>query len=348
MLSKSIINALIIIAIVTTSCRDKIDIEAINSNEKLVVIEGNINNATGPYYVYLSYASTDNIDVESRLVKNPISNANVNIVNITSGNIISFVEKTGEVGTYFSSETSTIKGEVNNEYYLEVEILGKIYQSNIEKIEEAAPIDSVYIDFNEISRKVEVYVDFTDPASSKDAYIWNWNGFKQVRTNLPDGMGGGLGGGNTGGAVDCCSFCFIPFTGNEISVFEDSRQNGQKVSRQKITEFFVVKKNEFLIEVQQHRLGEEAFNFWNLISLQQQSEGGLFDPPPFGILGNMRNINDDNEEVLGYFYASGVSENYIQFIGYEYALTDLFFENLQDDCRLLPKADTLKPKNWIR
>ena len=329
---------------ISLSCRDKIDIEAINSDEELVVIEGNINNATGPYYVYLSYASTDNVDVNNKLVKNPISNANVNIVNITSGNTISFLEKNGEVGTYISSETPTIKGEINNEYYLEVDFEGKAYQSAIEKIEAAAPIDSVYVDYNEISKKVEVFVDFTDDASSKDAYIWKCNGFKQIRTALPDTFDPIT----LEPDVLCCSFCYTPFTGNEIIVFEDTRQNGQKVSKQKVTSFYIVKKNEFLIDVQQHRLGEQAYNFWNLLSLQLESEGGLFDPPPFGIKGNIRNIDNDNEEVLGYFYASGVREKSLQFKGYEYALTDSFFENLQDDCRLLPKADTLKPKNWIR
>ena len=54
------------------------------------------------------------------------------------------------------------------------------------------------------------------------------------------------------------------------------------------------------------------------------------------------------ETVLGYFYASGISEIQLQFNGNRYALNPTPFENIDNDCRLIQLADTLTPKNWQR
>ena len=41
--------------------------------------------------------------------------------------------------------------------------------------------------------------------------------------------------------------------------------------------------------------------------------GGLYDKQPSGSEGNIYNVNDAEEQVLGYFYSSQVQENWIVF-----------------------------------
>lgn len=320
-----------------SSCLDKVDIESKNFIQKQLVVEGNINNGDGPYVVKLSYAFSINEENKRQIKNQGIFDAEVAIINSTSGDRLELIPSKipSEWGIYKSPINSSFKGLNQNEYYLEIEVENEIYQSSREKIVTASSMDSIYAVYNENTRKMEVFVDFTDPESSKDYYIWEWNGYKRIRTFLPDVP-----------FIECCNICYIPLQGNDINVFEDEFQNGQSIKKQKISDFFIIRFNVFLIEVQQHRLNKEAYDFWNLLKLQQESQGSLFDPPPFGIKGNISNINNKDETVLGYFYASGISEDHLKFSAFEYAVFQSPFEGTEDDCRKLAKADTLKPVNW--
>ena len=209
-------------------CREKIDFIIEDSGDKQLVVEGNITDREGPYYVYLSYASPDVVNENQRVQKDPVSLAKVMIVHVATGNEEELFELPEEKGTYASPENSTFKGELENDYYLQIELGGETYQSSVEKIYAPPPIDSIYTEFNNDSRMIEIFIDFTDPVDTRDAYLWKWNAFKQIRTNLPDEP-----------FVACCAICYVRFAGNEINVIEDINQNGRKIKKQKVASFFI-------------------------------------------------------------------------------------------------------------
>ena len=47
----------------------------------------------------------------------------------------------------------------------------------------------------------------------------------------------------------------------------------------------------------------EAFAYWEQARVQLARGGGVFDPPFAPVVGNIRNVNDPSEVVLGYFHA---------------------------------------------
>ncbi|MBL7110878.1 MAG: DUF4249 domain-containing protein [Bacteroidales bacterium] len=61
----------------------------------------------------------------------------------------------------------------------------------------------------------------------------------------------------------------------------------------------------------QHSLSEEAYLYWDRITNQLSEGGGLYEKQPSGTDGNIFNVNDAGEKVLGYFYASQVKEKRI-------------------------------------
>lgn len=63
--------------------------------------------------------------------------------------------------------------------------------------------------------------------------------------------------------------------------------------------------------VRQYRLNEEAYNYWNQLSKITESLGGLFDPIPYHVQGNLHADNDPDELVLGYFGGGDVTEKRI-------------------------------------
>lgn len=60
----------------------------------------------------------------------------------------------------------------------------------------------------------------------------------------------------------------------------------------------------YSILVKQYGLSREAFEYWTELSKSTQLTGGLFDPQPAQVTGNIKNIADPKSLVFGYFSAS--------------------------------------------
>ena len=63
--------------------------------------------------------------------------------------------------------------------------------------------------------------------------------------------------------------------------------------------------------ISQHSLSHDAFLYWEKMREQAGDTGGLFETQPSSSRGNIYNINDPDEKVLGYFFASQVQEKRI-------------------------------------
>lgn len=60
----------------------------------------------------------------------------------------------------------------------------------------------------------------------------------------------------------------------------------------------------YYLTVYQQSLSESAFDYWDQVSQVVERSGGFFEPAPGKIKGNIRNADDPEEEVFGYFYAT--------------------------------------------
>ena len=61
------------------------------------------------------------------------------------------------------------------------------------------------------------------------------------------------------------------------------------------------------LQIYQHSITKEAYTFFAAIEQQENSQGGIFDPPPAALAGNLYNPEDPDEQVIGIFDASVVS-----------------------------------------
>jgi hypothetical protein len=97
-------------------------------------------------------------------------------------------------------------------------------------------------------------------------------------------------------------------------------------------------KVKYSLLVKQYSLSDTAYYYWNQLKKQNEETGGLYETQPAQIRGNISNINDDNEIVLGYFNVSGLSEKRIfvsenfNFFPQDYScrLVKLFWEDLAE------------------
>jgi len=67
----------------------------------------------------------------------------------------------------------------------------------------------------------------------------------------------------------------------------------------------------YSLQVLQYSLNDEAYDFWEQIEEQNQESGGIYEKQPDYVSGNMYNMNNQEEYVLGYFDLCPVSEKRI-------------------------------------
>src|SRR5699024_5022852 len=64
----------------------------------------------------------------------------------------------------------------------------------------------------------------------------------------------------------------------------------------------------YSINVQQIALTEEAYTYWLGLYKTTENVGGLFDPMPAQVIGNISGLSDPNETVVGFFSGATISE----------------------------------------
>jgi hypothetical protein len=87
--------------------------------------------------------------------------------------------------------------------------------------------------------------------------------------------------------------------------------NGNSLNSDRLNQFLIMEDEidyrfglGYLLRISQHSLGRQAYEYWDKVSQAVSLSGGLFEASPGEIIGNIRNINDAEEVVFGYFYVS--------------------------------------------
>lgn len=244
---------------------------------------------------------------------------------------------------------------------------GKTYQSTPAKMLPVAPIEDFR--FEETEKKVlntlgnevieygyNIVAIFNDPAETEDFYRWQYEGTFEIVTKLPpppenpniDTLGTDPTN-PTNPTPDCCTRCWrtdFESDYSELSIFSDEFLNGERIEREV---FFLERDRRFLIRyawtLRQLSLTESDYNFWRSLQEQQENNGSLFAPEVGNTQGNIYNVDDPTEVVLGHFGASSVATYDFVFDRtniQRYTISD----TLVTDCRNLLRSTATKPDGF--
>lgn len=265
-------------------CIDPYEVE-VPPGEKRLVVEGRITNDEGPYSVIITYSGNYSTKVNG--ISEFISGATVCIYD-DQDNCAELYESSK--GRYITDKW-TFRGEIGRSYYLDIILPnGKHYQSKPEKMIQASEIDRVYFEYNpgdEVNKQgFYVYMDAQDPADEHNYYKWEsiswwYYSFDPCWNRVPD---------------------FDAF-----NIMEDKNINGNMIARKLIKIVPYTGRTPYVVTVQQMALSESAYKYLFNLNEQLNLTGSIFDPPPTLIRGNLFNVEDPDELVLGYFYAGGFS-----------------------------------------
>ena len=341
-----------------SACIERIPLDESLTGEPLLVVDGGVSNQAGPYRVALSYTSSTLEAYQGEA----LTGAEVYLTD-QENNRTEFTETIEDPGIYVT-DSSTFRGNVGSTYQLHVVAPnGKTYASIPETIPPVSAIDSIYFSVENRPRVdlignltdewgLRFYVETADGSDQTVYYRWTWSETFQFPTPIiPPGP-----------PTDVATICYLTaFPPRVIRLGSTQGLQNNRI-KQKLN-FVTIAGRQLQIRysllVQQHALTERAYIYWQSVQQQIESVGGIFDPPPSPLVGNLYNVDNDRETVLGYFQAASVAEKRIFVSRSEVPPSPdgsmpspssaCSGESPSDfclDCSLVPGATTVPPPFW--
>ncbi|RYF74846.1 MAG: DUF4249 domain-containing protein [Cytophagaceae bacterium] len=192
----------------------------------------------------------------------------------------------------------------------------------------------------------DLYIDTQDPLNQANFYRWDWKLYEkqdwcrtceqgQYSINNVHVLisGNGLQYFQTGDSLledcfyappplpgfppnryfvydySCRTQCWAILYSHQLNVFADTYSNGGMISGRKVAQIPFYQHDPCLVEIRQSALSPTAYQFYNQFQSQTQNNGGVADSPPSAIVGNIKNVANPQERIVGFFTASAVSTN---------------------------------------
>ena len=269
-----------------------------------------------------------------RSATTPVEGAKVEIV-VNGSQVVSLPENRTTRGLYEAPEG--FRGRVGSTYQLRFQLTdGQRYESTAEPMPAVPNIGRVYDRFDaagianaEKTRFLPanlVYVDTQDPAEQRNYYRWQYTLWElqswcascergiynlafNPATNQFSGACQTQVGLPAGNIYDytCASPCWEIIRGLSINLLADNFSNGKSIAGRLVVAVPYTQPVGALLEIRQQGLTPGAYQYYRLFEQQAQNTGGLADTPPSPIVGNIRNLANEREPVVGYFSGASVS-----------------------------------------
>lgn len=311
------------------TCVDPVDLP-INSSLDVLIVDCTLTDKAETQVIRLNRSKADVITGRFGYV--PLTGANVQIL-VDSLNVVIAQETTD--GRY--QLPADFKGLTGHVYQLKFTLSdGTRYESTPEQLQPVAPIGQVRAQFNPTSLSGierlnnaysaahDFYVDFTDPGDQTNYYRWDWidwerqewcrscnKGLYQIRDNqgnlLEDCVNNTLNASFPNYDYNCRTACWEIIYSNNLVLFSDQFSNGNPVKSLLIGQVPLYSKEASLVEVRQSSLTKKAYDYLERLNDQTQATGGVASGQPALLVGNVQNVAQRNEPVVGYFAVSSVS-----------------------------------------
>jgi len=275
----------------------------VDKYEDLLVVEGGITNHRGPYMIRISKSS--HLDSSAYT---PYTGCVVKIL-VDDGEEEYLTEISPGI---FYTTPNGIQGQIGKSYKLNISTPDdKNYESSFELLKEPVEIDNVYAeveyrnngDYDHQLAGYQFYVDTKNSVSDSTYYMWDlletyhyqsdyfihWYYTNRLYDFHP---------------IDSLYNCWRTARIKEIYTFNSSLLVNDKLERFPLKYVNTEDRRltiKYSLLVTQYTINKKAFQFWSAIEDQNSEQGSLYSHQPYQIKGNLRNINNDDEPVLGFF-----------------------------------------------
>lgn len=276
------------------ACQKPINIQATTTNANILVVEGLINAGADLTTIRLSRT----VVIGNKTTANPEGGA---IVTIENAQATVAILKEITKGTYSSSPT-VLNLDKTKQYRLRVKTSnGKTYLSDLADVKITPPIDSV--GYTVKNNGIQVYASTHDDTNNSRYYLYNYAEAWQFNAKYYSSY---YSNGSTTlprTPANLVSSCYAEtataniFLNSTAALTQDVAYQFPLIFIEGTSERISVK---YTILVTQTVLTKEAYTFWENLKKSTETLGSIFDTQPSQLIGNIHNIADPTEPVIGY------------------------------------------------
>jgi hypothetical protein len=270
----------------------------VEENPQYLVVNGMLN-LDGTAEIRL----TTTTNINSKEAPPAVSQA---VVTIETDDNNSFQLSESRLGQYLASGLSL---NSNTQYRLRIKANGEEYLSEFVPMKNSPPIDSVT--YFASGEGIDINVHTHDPSGESRYYKWSFAEAWEYRAEyysthrlinnvlVPRPV------------EDLRYICYKNQMGAAFTVESTTRFFDDRVSNLRVTTIEPQSEKvsrRYSILVKQQVLTEDGYHYWETLKKTTEQVGGLFDPLPSSIDGNIQCISNSSRKAIGFFTASGVSE----------------------------------------
>jgi len=263
-----------------------------------LVVEGVIN--AGPDSTIISLSHT--VSLSGKTAVNPQTKATVTV---ESDQNVSYPLTEITPGRYISPALNL---DVTRQYRLHIKTPdNQQYLSDFVPVKVTPPIDSV--GFNITGNNLQIYANTHDPKNNTHYYRWDYQETWTFHSKYNSGYitnGTAIVPRNSSQLI---YYCFAGAASSTIDIGSSAALKQDVIYQAPIT--LIPSTSEkietrYSILLRQYALTGDAYNFWVNIKKNTEQLGSIFDAQPSTAVGNIHNITNTAEFVVGYISASTV------------------------------------------
>jgi hypothetical protein len=196
----------------------------------------------------------------------------------------------------------------SHKYRIYIRINGGAYRSDFSEVKDAPPIDS--IGFKLTAKGLQIYSNAHDDANHtryyRLDYVETWK-FHSAYSSSWKSNGSSI---VPRPPEEQVFFCFKSNASSNIILGSTAKLKQDILFQLPVTEIESTSEKielKYSILLRQYALTAEAYKFWETLKKNTEQLGSIFDAEPTQLAGNIHNINDDNDVVIGFISAGAIS-----------------------------------------
>ncbi len=303
----------LVMIVLLSKCEERFTPDLDSKYENVMVVEGEISNTPGPYTITLT--SSVSVNTSQAI---PLTGYKVEIIDdLGNSEILNESEK----GIY-STSPDGIQGAVGRQYKLSIVATnGREYETDFELLRPPPPIDSVFAKIetvvnDDLPYNIEGYRFYvnTHTISAEPTYfLWRLNStYKYSADLIIRWMFDGQLHQFTNS--DSLRYCWISKKIYTYFLFNNENINTNTIHNFPLHYVATDVRDlsiRYSLMTTQYSISKDAYTFWSKVKEQNENLGDLYTRQPFQIRGNVFNIDNSDEPVLGYFTVAGISKKRI-------------------------------------
>lgn len=301
MIKAGILSTLAFLGTLAISCLDPYSPPPTNQQTDFLVIDGHINSTQNEITVKIGKS----VSLQDTIPYPKVSGATV-LAEDENGRSLLLGES--QTGIY----TANYNFDETLHYRLKISAGGREYQSSLIELESSAPIDS--LTWSVDGTGLEINANTQDPSEGHKYYRYSYDETYEYNSNYSSSYIYSKPFPVYRNEVDQIYTCWI--TKSSTNIIVTSTEN---FTQNKISNFTLVKIprgdrrlwRQHSLLVRQYSINKETYDYWSQLSKITESLGGLFDPLPYQLKGNLHSTSNTDEIVLGYFSGGSVNEKRI-------------------------------------